>query len=63
MHEGTKFVFGYLGGAELPFDLNDKGSPFVFALQALPLLIFMSALSALLFYWRILPLIINTHAK
>ncbi|WP_032113024.1 NupC/NupG family nucleoside CNT transporter [Candidatus Paracaedibacter symbiosus] len=59
--EGTKFVFGYLGGGETPFHANPESaaSPFIFALQALPVVIVVSALSMLLFHWRILPLIVK----
>lgn len=56
---GTGFVFGYLGGAPLPFEETAAGSSLVFAFRSLPLLIVMSALTALLTYWRILPLIVN----
>jgi concentrative nucleoside transporter, CNT family len=57
--EGTKLLFGYLGGAELPFALEAGKNPFVLAAQALPLVIVVSALSALLFYWGILPLLVK----
>jgi concentrative nucleoside transporter, CNT family len=56
---GTTFVFGFLGGGELPFDPTKAGAAYVFAFRALPLVIVMSALSALLFHWRILPLIVR----
>ncbi|MGE4553761.1 MAG: NupC/NupG family nucleoside CNT transporter [Desulfovibrionaceae bacterium] len=56
---GTSFVFGYLGGAELPFAVSGPGSTFVFAMRSLPIILVMSALSALLFYWRIIPLIVR----
>ncbi len=52
---GTSLVFGYLGGAPAPFTVNPGASTFVLAFQALPMVLVMSALSALLFYWRILP--------
>jgi CNT family concentrative nucleoside transporter len=52
---GTSFVFGYLGGGPLPYDLKAPGADFVLALQALPVLLVMSVLTTLLFYWRILP--------
>ncbi len=55
--KGTSFVFGFLGGGALPFDV--KGNTFVFALQALPMIIVISALSMLLFHWRILPLFVQ----
>jgi concentrative nucleoside transporter, CNT family len=57
--EGTKLVFGYLGGGDLPFKLEEGKSPFIFATQALPLIIVVSALSSLLFYWKILPLVVR----
>lgn len=56
---GTAFAFGYVGGGNLPFDEKFPGSSFVLAFQALPLILVMSALSALLFYWRVLPLIVK----
>jgi concentrative nucleoside transporter, CNT family len=57
--EGTSFVFGYLGGAPLPFVESHAGSAFVLAFRALPLVLVVSALSALLFYWRVLPWIVK----
>ncbi|MBI5263241.1 MAG: nucleoside:proton symporter [Bradyrhizobium sp.] len=59
---GTAFVFGYLGGGPLPFDLKAPGADFVFAFQALPIVLVMSVLTTLLFYWRILPLIVRGMA-
>jgi concentrative nucleoside transporter, CNT family len=54
--EGTKFVFGYLGGGDAPFAPADPNAPppFVFAFQVLPLILVISALSALLWHWKIL---------
>ena len=45
---GTSFVFGYLGGADAPFEITNQGAMFNFAFGALPLVIFFSGLSALL---------------
>jgi CNT family concentrative nucleoside transporter len=56
---GTGFVFGYLGGAALPFAETGPGSSFVLAFRALPLVLVISALSALFFYWRILPWVVR----
>ena len=56
---GTGFVFGYLGGAALPFAETGAGSSFVLAFRALPLVLVISALSSLLFYWRVLPWIVR----
>jgi concentrative nucleoside transporter, CNT family len=52
---GTGFVFGYLGGGKAPFAEADPGSSFILAFRALPLVLVISALSALLFHWRVLP--------
>src|SRR2546423_7267927 len=49
---GTAFVFGYLGGGEASFIEKTAGLSFVLAFRALPLVLVVSALSALLFYWR-----------
>ncbi len=59
---GTSLVFGYLGGGPLPFEETSPGASFVLAFRALPLIILVSALSALLLYWRILPVIVRGFA-
>jgi CNT family concentrative nucleoside transporter len=56
---GTSFVFGYLGGGPLPFAENYPGSSFILAFQALPMVLVMSALSSLLFYWNLLPVVVR----
>jgi CNT family concentrative nucleoside transporter len=60
---GTGFVFGYLGGGPLPFEESHVGASFVFAFQALPLVLIVSALSALLYYWRVLPVVVRAFAR
>jgi len=59
---GTSLVFGYLGGGELPFDEKFPGASFVLGIQALPLILVVSALSALLFYWGVLPVIVKAFS-
>ena len=59
---GSSFVFGYLGGGDTPFSVSNPNSLVIFAFQVLPLLIVMSALSALLWYWRVLPWLIRSIA-
>ena len=59
---GTSFVFGYLGGGPLPFEEKYPGAGFILAFRALPLILLMSALSALLFYWKILPLVVRAFS-
>jgi concentrative nucleoside transporter, CNT family len=56
---GTSFVFSYLGGGPLPFELKMPGAEFVLAFQALPIVLLMSVLTTLLFYWGILPPIVR----
>jgi CNT family concentrative nucleoside transporter len=57
--DGTAFVFGYIGGGTPPFMVTDAGSNFVLAFQALPLVLVIGALSALLFHWKILSYIVK----
>lgn len=52
--EGTKFVFGYLAGGDQPYAVSNQGALFTFAFQVLPLILVISALSALLWHWKIL---------
>src|SRR4051812_24881585 len=59
---GTSFVFGYIGGGALPFDLKAPGADFVLAFQALPIVLVMSVLTTLLFYWRVLPPLVRGMA-
>lgn len=59
---GTSFVFGYLGGGALPFDEKTPGASFILAFKALPLILVVSALSSLLFYWNVLPVIVKGFA-
>ncbi|MCA3220610.1 MAG: nucleoside:proton symporter [Burkholderiales bacterium] len=59
---GTAFVFGFLGGAPLPFAESAPGASFVLAFRALPLVLVVAALSALLFHWGVLPFIVKAFA-
>jgi CNT family concentrative nucleoside transporter len=56
---GSSFVFGYLGGGALPFELKAPGADFILAFQALPVVLVMSVLTTLLFYWKILPPVVR----
>jgi len=57
--EGTAFVFGYLGGGSAPFETAHPQHAFILAFQGLPLILLVSVFSALLFHWRVLPLIVR----
>src|ERR1700687_5125834 len=59
---GTGFVFGYLGGAELPFAETKPGASFVFAFRALSMVLVVSALATLLVYWGVLQRIVQAFA-
>ncbi len=59
---GTQLVFGFLGGASAPYETRYPENSFVLAFRALPLILVISALSALLFHWRILQLLVRGFA-
>jgi CNT family concentrative nucleoside transporter len=62
--EGAEFVFGYLSNSSTsPFASSGAGNSMIFAFQILPLIIVISSLSALLWFWNILPLIIRAISK
>lgn len=60
--EGTTFVFGFLGGGDAPFEVVNEGAMFSFAFGALPLVIFFSGLSAVMWHWGILKLFVRGFA-
>ncbi len=58
--KGSAYMFGYLGGGDLPFALKPGAQPpLVIAFQILPLVIVFSALSALLWHWGVLRWIVG----
>ncbi|MEM6908975.1 MAG: nucleoside transporter C-terminal domain-containing protein [Pseudomonadota bacterium] len=58
--DGSSYMFGYLGGAPLPFELKQGAKPpLIIAFQILPLVIVFSALAALLWHWGVLRLVVN----
>ena len=63
---GTLFVFGYLGGdpsnVGYPFDVSDPGSSVILAFRILPLILIFSVLSAILWHYRVLPVIVQGFA-
>jgi len=60
---GTLFVFGYLGGdpanVAYPFAVEDPGSTVILAFRVLPLIMVFTVLSAVLWHYRILPLVVQ----
>jgi concentrative nucleoside transporter, CNT family len=59
---GSSFVFGYLGGGRLPFLETEQGASFILAFKVLPLVLTISALSALLIHWGVLQAIMRVFA-
>lgn len=60
---GAGFVFGYLGGGAQPFvPAQGSASTFIFALQVIPAVLLVSALSALLWHWGVLRWIVQGAA-
>jgi CNT family concentrative nucleoside transporter len=57
---GSSYMFGYIGGGESPFGLKDGvPQPVIIAFQILPLVIVLSALSALFWHWGVLRWIVR----
>ncbi|MDC0214117.1 nucleoside:proton symporter [Gammaproteobacteria bacterium] len=57
--EGSSFLFGYLGGGQEPFKVNDGSYLYLFAFRVLPNVIVFCVLIAVLWYWKILPAIVR----
>ena len=58
--QGTGFVFGYLAdGAPKPFEVVNPASANIFIFSGLMLIIVVSALSAIFWHWRVLPIVIK----
>ena len=56
---GTSFIFGYLGGGPAPFTVTNPANMVNLAFSILPLVMVIGALSAILWHWRILPLVVR----
>lgn len=63
---GTLFVFGYLGGEPVnvayPFEVANPAATMVLAFRILPLILIFTVISAILWYYRILPVIVQGFA-
>src|ERR1700759_4090161 len=59
---GSGFVFGYLGGATLPFAETAPGASYILAFRALPLVLIISALATVLFHWGVLQRVMGAFA-
>jgi CNT family concentrative nucleoside transporter len=59
---GTSFVFGYMGSGPAPFAVTNPANLVNLAFTILPLVIVIAALAAMLWYWRISPMIVRAMA-
>lgn len=55
--KGAQFVFGFLSGGAQPYTNEPEAAPFIFGFRVLPLILVISALSALLWHWGVLKII------
>jgi CNT family concentrative nucleoside transporter len=59
---GTSLVFGYMGSGPTPFAVTNPANLVNLAFTILPLVIVIAALAAILWYWRISPMIVRAMA-
>jgi CNT family concentrative nucleoside transporter len=59
---GSGLVFGYLGGGALPFPTSGPGTPYILAFRGLPLVLTISALASVLYYWGVLQRVMGAMA-
>ena len=63
---GTSLMFGFLGGGEMPFvvapGVEIEAAMAIFAFRILPQILVFSVLVAVLWYWRVVPLVIRGFA-
>ena len=59
---GTSFVFGFIGGAPAPMEIKPNQSTAILAFRYLPLILVISALSAVLFHWGIMQAIVRAFS-
>lgn len=60
---GTRLVFGYLAGGPAPFEVVRPENGFILAVQALPLVLIVSALSRLLYHWGVLQRVVSAIGR
>jgi CNT family concentrative nucleoside transporter len=60
---GTEMVFGFLGGGPAPYATTAPEFSFVLAFRSLPIVLVFAALSAVLWHWRVIPIVVGTFAR
>ncbi len=56
---GASFVFGYLGGAEPPFDVSNPSTLFIFSFRLAAQILLFSVVMAIGWYWGIVPAVVR----
>lgn len=59
----TAYVFGFVGGGPTPFEVTDAGALGSLAFTALPITLVTSVISALLWHWRVIPVIVSGFSR
>ena len=59
---GTALVFGFLGGAPLPYAETKQGASYILAFRAFPMVLTISALATLMFYLGLMQKIVAAFA-
>jgi CNT family concentrative nucleoside transporter len=59
---GASFVFGFLGGGEVPFEITAENAMYIFAFRVLPQILVFSVLVAVFWHWGVLPVIVRGFA-
>lgn len=62
-NKASSFMFGYLAGGAAPFEVSAPQNSFIVAFQVLPLILVISALSALLFHFGLLGFVIDQISR
>ncbi len=60
---GTSFVFGHIGGGPAPFTPKPGAATAALAFRYLPLILVISALSAVFYYWGVLQWVVRGFAR
>lgn len=60
--EGARLVFGYLAGGPAPFERPAPQHDFIIAFRVLPIILVLSALVRLLYYWGVLQRVVRAFA-
>ena len=59
---GARFVFGYLAGGPTPFQKAEPRHEFIIAFRVLPVILVLSAIVRLLYFWGVLQAVVRAFA-